>query len=55
MSNLLCGLAELDRGNYALAFTLLMPITSAGGAGVQCLIANISTLIRCRSEYINSD
>jgi TPR repeat protein len=44
MSNLVCGFAEFDRGNYALAFTLLMPIAIAGKAESQCLIANMYQL-----------
>jgi TPR repeat protein len=38
------GQAEFDRGNYAIAFTLLMPIAIAGGAEAQCLIANMYQL-----------
>ena len=44
MSNLVRGLVEFERGNYAEAFTLLMPIASAGEAEAQCLIANMYQL-----------
>ncbi len=44
MSNLVRGLTEFDRGNYALAFTLLMPIAASGEAESQCLIANMYQL-----------